>query len=196
METAHQVAAPQAAGLPAIRWRNLWWVALALAVMVAAVLSRMLWFLNFVHVFSSILWTGTDIFMGFMLGPIMRRVEFPVRRAIIGHLMPRMLFYMPTLSIITGTSGYYLANQMGFLDAGFPQRWWLIAAAVLMLAMTVQGIGLILPTNLRVYFELRKERPDPEKIQQQMRFYLWLVAAQGLMQVAMILVMARFASGL
>lgn len=40
-----------------IRWVNLWWVAAALAVMVAAINSDDAWFLNFVHVFAGLLWT-------------------------------------------------------------------------------------------------------------------------------------------
>ena len=43
---------------------------------------RHLWLLDFVHVFSSLLWTGIDLFMGFVLGPILRRVGLPVRREI------------------------------------------------------------------------------------------------------------------
>ena len=48
--------------------------------MVAAIALGNLWFLNFVHVSSSLLWTGVDLFMGFVLGPILRRVDLPVRR--------------------------------------------------------------------------------------------------------------------
>ena len=68
-----------------IQWRNLIWCALALAIMVWAILSRDLWFLNYVHVVAGLLWTGIDLFMGFVIGPILRRVDFPVRRAIISR---------------------------------------------------------------------------------------------------------------
>ena len=57
-----------------IRWHYLWYVAAALAMMVAAIAIQNVWLLNFVHVFSSLLWTGIDLFMGFVLGPILRRV--------------------------------------------------------------------------------------------------------------------------
>jgi hypothetical protein len=51
-----------------IRWHNLPWALLAIAVMVAVIVADNLWFLDYVHVFSSLLWTGIDLFMGFVLG--------------------------------------------------------------------------------------------------------------------------------
>ena len=79
--------------------------AAAFAVMVAAILSPSLWFLNFVHVMTGALWTGIDLFMGFVIGPILRGVSFETRRSIIAGLIPRTLILMPTLSIITATAG-------------------------------------------------------------------------------------------
>jgi hypothetical protein len=178
-----------------IRAGNLWWVAAALAAMVGAIVSRDAWLLNFVHVISGLLWTGIDLFMGFVLGPILRRVDLPVRRAIVTRLMPRMVFIMPTLSIIAPTSGWFLAEQSGFLDLPWPAMWWLVAALAISLVLGIQGLGILLPTNLRVCFELAKERPDLEKLARWMRRYLWVIASQGIMQVAIIVVMARFATG-
>jgi hypothetical protein len=43
-----------------------------------------------------------------------------VRREIIVRLVPRTLFLMPTLSIITGTTGWFLAKDLGLLDATGP----------------------------------------------------------------------------
>ena len=59
-----------------IRWHYLWWALAALAVMIAAIAADNLWFLNFIHVLSSLLWTGV-VFMGFVLGPILRRLDLP-----------------------------------------------------------------------------------------------------------------------
>jgi len=179
-----------------IRMRNLYWVFGALVVMATAIISQHLWFLNFVHVFAGLLWTGTDLFMGFVLGPILRRLDLPTRRAVLGRLMPRTLFYLPTLAMVTTTSGWYLARQMGFLNVPYPYYWWLIASYVIVGILTVQGFGILLPINLRVNFELQKEVPDPGKIQRLMRTYIGVVAAQGVMQVAIVIVMSRIATGM
>ncbi|MCW3473745.1 hypothetical protein [Limobrevibacterium gyesilva] len=179
-----------------IAYTNLIWVGVALAVMVAVIRADIPWALNFLHVICGILWTGIDLFMGFVLGPIMRRLPLPARRAVICRLMPRMLFLMPTLSIITGTAGYYHAQQMGFLDVGYPAFWWVVAALVIVTILTVQGLGLLLPTNLLVYLEMRKDRPDGARIGRLMRRYVRAVGFQGVLQVTIIVVMARFATGL
>ena len=180
---------------PSIDFTNLIWAALAIAVMIGVIVSGVLWALNFIHVMAGILWTGIDLFMGFVIGPIMRRLPPPARRAIIVRLMPRMLFLMPTLAIITGTAGYYYARQLGFLDAAYPAFGWVLAALVIVGILTVQGLGLLLPANLLVYFEMRKPQPDGARIGRLMRWYVYGVAFQGLMQVAIIVVMARFATG-
>jgi hypothetical protein len=174
---------------------NFVWVALAFAVVAAAIAIGDLWFLNFVHVLAGGLWTGIDLFMGFVVGPILRAVPFEARRAVITRLTPKTLFIMPTLSIMTGTSGWFLARQLGFLSIGYPQFWWVLAALVIVTILTVQGLGYLLPTNLRVYFELRKDNPDGAKIGALMSRYFYAVAFQGAMQVAIIVVMARFATG-
>ena len=169
--------------------------AAAFAVMVAAILSPSLWFLNFVHVMAGALWTGIDLFMGFVIGAILRGVSFETRRNIIAGLIPRTLILMPTLSIITSTAGWFLAVRMGFMDLGYPEFWWVIAALAIVTVLTVQGLGYLLPANLRLYFEVQKPQPDGEKIGRWMKTYVRVVAVQGAMQVAIIVVMARFATG-
>lgn len=179
-----------------IQWRNLIWVAVAFGVMAWAILSHDLWFLNFVHVVAGLLWTGIDLFMGFVIGPILRRLDFATRRAIISRLMPKMIFIMTPLGIIAPTAGWFLAVELGYLDLAFPQMWWFIAALVVTTILGVQGIGILLPTNIRVYLEMQKAAPDGDKIARLMRRYVRVVAFQGAMQVLIIVIMTRFATGI
>jgi hypothetical protein len=179
-----------------IRWHYLGYSVLALAVMAAAIVSHDRWFLNFVHVICGVLWTGIDLFMGFVMGPILRRVDISVRREIIIRLVPKTLFLMPTLSIITGTTGWFLAEDLGYLDLPWPQFGWVAAALVLVVLMTIQGTFYLLPTNLMVCLELRRPNPDIAWISRKMRNFFYAVAAQGTMQVLTIIIMARFVSGI
>jgi hypothetical protein len=167
----------------------------AFAVTIGAILSPSLWLLDFVHVMFGALWTGIDLFMGFVIGPVMRRVSLDTRRAMIAGIIPRTLVLMPTLSIITSTAGWFLAVRMGFLDLGYPQFWWVIAALAIVSVLTVQGLGYLLPMNLKLYFEIQKDAPEQDKLARWMRTYVRVVAVQGAMQVAIIAVMARFATG-
>ena len=179
-----------------IRLANLAWVVLALAAMAAVIERGDLWALDFTHVLAGLLWTGIDLFMGFVIGPVLRRLPLAGRRAIVCRLMPKMLFLMPTLSIVTGTTGYVLAARMGFLDLAYPAFGWVMAALVIIAVLTVQGLGILLPTNLLVYFEIRKPTPNTAIIDRLMRGYVRVVALQGIFQVAIIAVMARFTTGI
>jgi uncharacterized membrane protein len=179
-----------------LRWRYLWWSLAAVAAMIAAIVIGNLWFLDFVHVFSSLLWTGIDLFMGFVLGPILRRVPLPVRRDIMRRLTPRTLFLMPTVSIIGGTSGWFLAVALGYTALPWPYYGWVAAALVLVTLMTIQGLGFLTPVNVIVCLELQKPEPDMTRISRLMQKYFYAVALQGAMQVAILIVMTRFRTGI
>ena len=164
--------------------------------MLAAIVVRNIWFLDFVHVFSSLLWTGVDLFMGFVLGPILRRVELPVRREIMRRLTPRTLFLMPTASIISGTTGWFLATRLGYATLEWPAYGWVAAALLLVAFMTIQGLGFLTPVNVFVCLELQKNNPDMKRISYWMQRYFYVVALQGTMQVGIIIVMTRFRAGI
>ena len=186
--TVASIEAPQSL----IRWHYLGWALAAIAVMIAAILANNFWLLDFMHVFTGLLWTGIDLFMGFVLGPILRRVEIPVRREIVRRLVPRTLFLMPALAIIAGTTGWFLAVKLGYTALPWPDYGWVAAALVLVTLMTIQGLGFLAPVNVFVCLELQKLNPDMKKISVWMRRYFYAVALQGIMQIAIIVVMTRF----
>jgi hypothetical protein len=179
-----------------IVWRYLWYALAALAVMVAAIEMDNLWFLNFVHVSTSLLWTGIDLFMGFVLGPILRRVDIATRREIVRRLTPKTLFLMPAVSIIGGTTGWFLAVQLGYTALPWPAFGWVAAALVLVTLMTILGLGFLTPVNVLVCLELQKPAPNLEWIRSWMSRYFFAVAAQGTMQVMILVVMTRFRAGI
>ena len=179
-----------------IRWHYLGWALTAIAVMIAAIAAGNFWFLDFVHVFTGLLWTGIDLFMGFVLGPILRRVDISVRREVVRRLTPRTLFLMPTLSIIAGKTGWFLAVKLGYTALDWPAYCWVAAALTLVTVMTVQGLGFLLPVNVFVCLELQKLNPDMKKIGVWMQRYFYAVALQGVMQIAIIIIMTRFRTGI
>jgi hypothetical protein len=181
---------------PFIRWGYLWSALASIGVMIAAIIIGNLWFLNFVHVFSSLLWTGIDLFMGFVLGPILRRTDISVRREVARRLTPRTLFLMPSVSIISGTSGWFLAVELGYTTLDWPAFGWVLAALVLVVLMTILGLGFLTPVNVLVCLELQKGEPDLKKIGSLMQRYFYAVATQGAMQIAIIVVMTRFRAGI
>ena len=179
-----------------IDFRNLIWVVAALGLMVFAIVWRDEWLLRYVHVASGVLLTGADILFGFVVGPVVRRLPFEARRAFALRLLPKTLFIMQTLGIMAPTSGWFLAVQSGYLELDFPEFWWVIAALAVATLLAVQGLGILLPTNVRAYLEMRKENPDPARVQSIMRIYFVTLASQGVLQVAIIAIMVKFSTGL
>jgi len=88
-----------------LRPRYLLMSAAALALMTAAILGPSLWLLNFLHIAAGGLWTGIDLFMGFVIGPVLRGVSLDARKMMMAGIIPRTLVLMPTLSIMTSTTG-------------------------------------------------------------------------------------------
>jgi hypothetical protein len=180
---------------PKISIRSNLWVVIPVGAIIVAIFSANLLLLNYVHVFTAVLWTETDIFMALLLGPILRNVSLSTRKEIISWLMPKMVFYMPTVAAVTTTAGYFLASKMGFITLNPPIVYWISTVLVIVSVMFIQGLGILLPTNIRIYFEMRKSEPDMLKIQKLMKRYVKVVAIQAAMQFVIIFIMAEFATG-
>lgn len=180
---------------PTISLRSNIWIVIPIGALILAIVTANLLLLNYVHVFTSILWTGTDIFMAFLLGPILRNVSPSTRKEVISWLMPKMVFYMPTVASVTTTAGYFLASKMGLITLESPVVYWIITVLIIVTVMLIQGLGILLPTNIRVYHELRKKEPNMIRIQKLMRRYVKVVATQALLQFVIIFIMANFATG-
>jgi hypothetical protein len=180
---------------PRISIRSNLWIVIPIFALIVAILSSNLLLLNYVHVFTAVLWTGTDIFMALLLGPVLRNVSRSTRKEVISWLMPKMVFYMPTVAAVTTTAGFFLASKMGLITLNPPAIYWISAVAATVSVMFVLGLGILLPTNVRIYFEMRKVEPEMSRIQKLMKRYVKVVAIQAAMQFAIIFIMAEFATG-
>ncbi|MGE5662593.1 MAG: hypothetical protein ACM3X1_10150 [Ignavibacteriales bacterium] len=180
---------------PRISLRTNIWIVIPIGALIVAILSASLLLLNYVHVFTAILWTGTDIFMAFLLGPVLRNVGLSTRKEIISWLMPKMVFYMPTVAAVTTTAGYFLASKVGLITLQPPVVYWVATVLIIVSAMFIMSLGILLPTNLRIYFEMRKSEPDMSRIQKLMKKYIKVVAIQTVMQFVIIFIMAEFSTG-
>lgn len=172
-----------------------WWVLAFPLVMCVALALHSLRLLNWIHVLSGVLWTGADIFMGFIVGPVMRHLTVPQRAAVVAYLVPRTLLYFPAVSLTTSTAGWYLAAWLGMTNPASAQYPWIVSALVLITLMTIAGIFVMLPNSVRIWLELRKPEPDSAFMIRLNRINISLAGAQGLMQVAIIVVMSHLALG-
>ena len=144
--------------------------------------------LNYVHIMTGALWTGIDLFMGFVLGPVLGRLEPRARAEIFKRLIPRMTFLMPTLATVTTTAGITLAQWLGIFSLANP---WILAALVITALLTIQGFGVLLPNEIRIFRQLLSPTPDIQKISRLGMRNAMLGGVQGVFQLAVIFAMAQ-----
>jgi len=169
-------------------------VAVVLSGLVTVIATNTLWGIDFFHVVGGGLWTALDLFLGFVIGPILGRLSIPARIEFSTRLMPKMLLIMPTLVVCTLGAGWQLARHLGDLNSTYPEHAWLIAAFVVVALMAVIALGLLEPANVAVLFELRKARPDGAVIARLMRRFIVTAGVTGALQVATLLIMTRVAT--
>ncbi len=174
-------------------WRQLtWWTLTFPIVMIVAIARHDTFLLNWIHVLSGALWTGADLFMGFILGPVLRRLDMRARTALIAYLVPRTLLYFPMVSLTAGTTGWFLVDWFGFTTAASPMYYLVVISLALVAVMTVMGLGFLLPNSLRIWWELRRPEPDVKRIVRINGINIWLAGTQGVLQITIILVMAKY----
>jgi hypothetical protein len=188
---------------PLIRWKFAWIFVAGIVLLIFTLNADKLlspegslWLLNWVHVFFGLAWTGIDLFMGFILGPILRRLDPRLRRTVSQELSARFFWIFPMLSTVTPTAGWELARRLGYLDVPYPGYYWVEAALALVIVMAVLGTFVLAPINLWVLWELRKPEPDMAKVQRMMRIYLAVTAFEAVLQLTTIVIMTRFRLGI
>jgi len=147
---------------------------------------------NYLHVLTGGTWTGIDLFMGIVMGRILKGLEPQARTQVIKKLVPLMLFLLPALATVAITSGINLAAKLGMLTLASPM---IVAAIAIVIILSMQGFGIIMPTEIRIFLELRKKEPDRNKIIKWGMRNVKLAGSQGVFQVALIFVMANLALG-
>ncbi len=201
MATAAVAEAPLAEGRPAIPdfeivpRRGLPFVAIVLVGLVAAIASNKMWPLDFFHVVFGALWTAFDLFLGFVLGPILGRMTVPARIELTTRLMPKMLLIMPTIVLCTLAAGWQLGHKVGPIFAGHPDHGLIVASYVIVGVMAIVALSLLEPANVAVLFELKKPRPNPAVIEHLMKRFIYTAGITGAMQVATLVIMTKVASG-
>ncbi len=169
-------------------------VVVALVGLVVALAVNDLWPLEFFHVVGGALWTGIDLFLGFVIGPVLGRMSIPARVEFSKRFMPKMVLLMPTLVIITLTGGWQLARHVGNLSTASPNHGWIIASFIVVGVMAIVALGILEPANLAVLFELRKPAPNGALIGKLMKRFIYTAGVTGAMQVATLLIMTHLAA--
>jgi hypothetical protein len=174
------------AGLP--------FAAAAVVGLIVAIAGNWLWAIEFFHVVGGGAWTTLDLFLGFVLGPIIGRMSIPARVEFSARFMPKLVLLIPTLVTMTLGSGFQLAHNLGYLDSSYPRHGWIVASFIVVGVMAVIAIGYLEPANIAVLFELKKPQPDGELIAKLMKRFLYTAGVTGAMQIATLVIMTRIAT--
>jgi hypothetical protein len=169
-------------------------VGAVLVALVVTIAGDWRWGLDFFHVVGGGMWTGIDLFVGFIIGPIIARMSVQARVEFSTRFMPKMLLLMPTLVICTLAAGWQLARNLGNLNPGYDHHGWLVASYIVVGVMAVIAIGLLEPANLAVLFELKNTRPNPDIIARLMKRFIYTAGITGALQVATLIIMTRIAT--
>ena len=169
-------------------------IAIIVAGLIITIAGNWLWALVFYHVVGGGLWTAIDLFVGFVIGPILGRLSIPARAEFSARFMPMMVVIMPTVVLMTLASGFQLALGLGNLQSLSPNHGWLVASFVVVGVMATVALGVLEPANIAVLFELRKPQPNPAVIEKLMRRFIFTAGITGAMQIGTLIIMTRLAS--
>jgi hypothetical protein len=158
--------------------------------LLVAVFSGSLLLLDYVHVISGGTWTGIDLFMGLVMSRVLKGLTPDGRVQVIRKLVPIMLFLMPSLASVAITAGIFMAGRLGISLLSPP----IIVAGIIVIILSIQGFGILLPTEVRILLELRKEMPDREKVVRLGLRNVYVSGSQAIFQIALIFVMAYLAT--
>ncbi len=159
-------------------------------VLIVALLTQNLLLLDYTHVICGGTWTGIDLFMGLVMSRVMKGLAPEARAEVVKRLVPLMLFLMPALASVAITAGIYLAQWEGLFNIGSPL---IIAAGIIVVILSVQGFGILLPTEVRILLELIKPNPNRDKIVKLGMRNITVSGSQAIFQIAIIFVMANLA---
>jgi len=190
----HLPGAPARPEIQIVPRAGLPFAAAAVVGLIVAIAGNWLWAIDFFHVVGGGAWTTLDLFLGFVLGPIIGRMSIPARAEFSARFMPKLVLLIPTLVTMTLGSGFQLAHDLGYLDPSYSRHAWIVASFIVVGVMAVVAIGYLEPANIAVLYELRKPQPDGELIAKLMKRFLYTAGITGAMQVATLVIMTRLAT--
>ncbi|MFC5973360.1 hypothetical protein ACFPYI_18675 [Halomarina salina] len=94
--------------------------------------------LTFVHVMAGVLWTGIDLFMALVLGPVLGGLAVEERASVFQRFTPKMTFLMPALAFTTIFGGITLASRLGWFETADP---WIALFSTVSMVPALLAIG-------------------------------------------------------
>lgn len=93
---------------------------------------------TYLHVMAGLLWTGTDLFLGAILGPVIGGLDEEESAAVFTRLTPKTAFFLPAMALVTIAGGITLAQRVGLFPNSAP---WLALFTAVNVIPTLLLIG-------------------------------------------------------
>jgi len=103
---------------------------------------------TYVHVMAGVLWTGTDLFMALVLGPVLGSLDVDERASVFERFTPKTSFLLPTLATVTIASGILLVGRIPYLT--LPASW-----LAILTAGTLVPVAVLVGWNLDAFDDRR-----------------------------------------
>jgi len=127
-------------------------VVVSVAALVYAVTFASVQIHTYVHVMTGLLWTGTDLFLAAILGPVVGGLSKEQSDAVFERLTPKTAFFLPSMAFVTIAGGITLAQRLGIFPNAEP---WL----AIFTAVNLIPILLLLGWRLNAWSDWRWQVP-------------------------------------
>jgi hypothetical protein len=107
---------------------------------------------TYIHVMTGVLWTGIDLFIGAVLGPVIGGLDEEQSAAVFRRLTPKTSFVLPSLAFATIATGITLAIRVGLFRHSEP---WL----ALFTAVNLIPVLLLVGWRLEAWSDRRLQVP-------------------------------------
>jgi glycosyltransferase involved in cell wall biosynthesis len=154
---------------------------------ILAFLSRSLLLLDYVHVLIGAVWIGIDVFLGLLFSSVVRTIDQQSKIDIGRRMIPMILFFIPSASIVTPIAGYVLSVWEGIFSL---TSHLFIAIIALGFVIVVISFFLILPSSLGLLREVSKNTSDSYIISRQLLLISKWAFLQLIFQIAIVSLMA------
>jgi len=99
---------------------------------------------TYVHVMAGVLWTGIDLFMAAVLGPVIGGLDVDARADIFQRFTPKMTFLMPILALVTIIGGITLSFRLEYIWTVDPDPW-----------LALMNFAIVVPALLLIGYQFR-----------------------------------------
>lgn len=155
-------------------------------------MSGNLLLLDYIHVLTGAIWTGTDVFLGLIFSRVVKTLDNRTKYDISQRILPMTLYFIPSVTILTPMAGIFLAikeNAFKGLPIGF-----IVSLFVIGIILVLISYIFILPASLKLK-KLEEEKEGEEKYSKssiQLNKLTMYGAIQLLFQIIIIGFMAYF----